>query len=111
MQNIVMLTQVKGMPQMPPRPEQPAEAIGNAVKAMRIGTGEEAEGLGADDSKEKATQLLRRCGGKVRAEALSPLWRAEIAKKQPPEDGPSTSDGLVRFRATHHHHVGNPDFP
>ena len=58
MQNIVMLTQVKGKPQRPQGQKHPADVIANAVNAMQIGRGEEAEGFGADDSKEKAAQLV-----------------------------------------------------
>ena len=45
--------------------------IGNAVKVMRIATGEEAEDLSADDGKDKIAQSLGRCGARVRANVLS----------------------------------------
>jgi len=41
--------------------------IGNAVKVMRIATGEEAEDLSADDGKDKTAQSLGRRGGRARA--------------------------------------------
>ena len=45
--------------------------IGNAVKVMRIATGEEAEDLSADDGKDKTAQSLGRRGGRARANVLS----------------------------------------
>ena len=54
--------------------------IGNAVKVMRIATGEEAEDLSADDGKDKIAQSLGRCGARVRANGLSQKRRREIAK-------------------------------
>lgn len=54
--------------------------IGNAVKVMRIATGEEAEDLSADDGKDKTAQSLGRCGGRARANVLSKKRRREIAK-------------------------------
>jgi hypothetical protein len=41
--------------------------IGNAVKVMRIATGEEPVDYGADDGKDKAAQSLGQRGGKARA--------------------------------------------
>ena len=54
--------------------------IGNAVKVMRIATGEEAEDLSADDGKDKTAQSLGRRGGRARANVLSKKRRREIAK-------------------------------
>jgi len=54
--------------------------IGNAVKVMRIATGEEAEDLSADDGKDKTAQSLGRRGGRARANVLSKKLRREIAK-------------------------------
>jgi hypothetical protein len=51
--------------------------IGNAVKVIRIATGEEAE----DVDKDSAAAALGRRGGKARAGRLSPSRRKEIAKK------------------------------
>ena len=67
------------MPKGPKGENRPADVIGNAVKVMRIATGEEDEAL-TDDGKDKAAMSLGRRGGKARAEALSPKRRAEIAK-------------------------------
>jgi hypothetical protein len=69
------------MPKGPKGQKRPADVIGNAVKVMRILTGEEKEDFGADDGKDKAAQSLGQRGGKARAKALSPKRRAEIAKK------------------------------
>jgi hypothetical protein len=58
-----------------PRPEgekRPADVIGNAVRVMRIATGEIEEDLGKTPKRAK--------GGKARARALSPEQRAEIAR-------------------------------
>jgi len=52
--------------------------MGNAVKVMRIATGEDEE---IDDGKDKAAQSLGRRGGKARAAALTKKQRSEIAKK------------------------------
>src|SRR3954468_17675640 len=62
-----------------PRGEKrPADVIGNAVKVMRIATGEEEEDL--DRAKSAAAELGAR-GGKARAARMTPERRAEIAKK------------------------------
>ena len=62
-----------------PRGEKrPADVIGNAVKVMRIATGEETEEL--DRATSAAAELGSR-GGKARAAKLSPQQRRTIAKK------------------------------
>ena len=68
------------MPKGPKGQKRPADVIGNAVKVMRIATGEETDDV-ADDGKDKAAQSMGRRGGKARANALSPKRRAEIARK------------------------------
>lgn len=68
------------MPKAPKGQKRPANVIGNAVKVMRILTGEEQEDFPVDDGKDKAAQNLGRRGGKARAAALSPKRRSEIAK-------------------------------
>ena len=68
------------MPKGPKGQKRPADVIGNAVRVMRIATGEEEEAL-TDDGKDKAAVSLGKRGGKARAEALSKARRAEIAKK------------------------------
>ena len=69
------------MPKGPKGQKRPADAIGNAVKVMRILTGEETEDFPADDGKDKAAQSLGRRGGNARARALSSKRRKEIAKR------------------------------
>lgn len=66
------------MPRGPQGEKRPADVIGNAVKVMRIATGEETEEL--DSVKSAAAELGSR-GGKARAARLPPKRRAEIAKK------------------------------
>jgi hypothetical protein len=52
------------MPRGPRGEKRPADVIGNAVKVMRIATGEEAEELETDRAKSAAAELGRR-GGKA----------------------------------------------
>ena len=68
------------MPKGPKGEKRPADVIGNAVKVMRIATGEEDEAL-TDDGKDKAAVSLGKRGGDARAQSLSKKRRAEIAKK------------------------------
>lgn len=68
------------MPKGPKGQKRPADVIGNAVKVMRIATGEEEDAV-TEDGKDKAAQSLGRRGGKARAEALTQKERTEIAKK------------------------------
>ena len=68
------------MPKGPQGQKRPADVIGNAVKVMRIATGEEVEEFD-DDGKDKAAKALGAKGGKARAEKLTPERRAEIAWK------------------------------
>lgn len=72
------------MPRGPKGERRPADVIGNAVKVMRIATGEEPEDYGqaADaEGKNPAAVALGRMGGKARAQGLSPKKRREIAKR------------------------------
>ena len=69
------------MPTGPKGEKRPADVIGNAVKVMRIATGEEVDELSADDGKDPAAKALGRKGGVARAAKMSPERRAEIAKK------------------------------
>ena len=68
------------MPKGPQGQKRPADVIGNAVKVMRIATGEEEEEF-EDDGKDPAAKALGAKGGKVRAENLTPERRSEIARK------------------------------
>jgi hypothetical protein len=64
------------MPKGPKGEKRPADVIGNAVKVMRIATGEEQE----DIAPANAAAILGKLGGKARAEKLSPKRRAEISR-------------------------------
>lgn len=57
------------MPKSPKGEKRPADVIGNAVKVMRIATGEDDEAL-TDDGKDKAAVALGRKGGVARVAAL-----------------------------------------
>ena len=67
------------MPKGPKGQKRPADVIGNAVKVMRIATGEETEEL-TENGKSKAAAELGRKGGAARAKKLSKKRRQEIAK-------------------------------
>jgi hypothetical protein len=66
------------MPRGPQGQKRPADVIGNAVRVMRIATGEETEEL--DSVKSAAAELGSR-GGKARAANMTGERRAEIARK------------------------------
>jgi hypothetical protein len=68
------------MPKGPKGQKRPADVIGNAVKVMRIATGEESEEL-TEDGRDKAAVSLGRRGGEARAKVLSASDRSKIAKK------------------------------
>ena len=68
------------MPRGPKGQKRPADVIGNAVKVMRIATGEEEEEY-EDDGKDPAAKALGAKGGKARAKKLTPEQRSEIARK------------------------------
>ncbi len=65
------------MPKGPKGEKRPADVIGNAVKAMRIATGEEED----ITSPASAAATLGKLGGAARARNMTPERRAEIAKK------------------------------
>lgn len=65
------------MPRGPKGEKRPADVIGNAVKVMRIATGEEEEVIPAST----AGATLGKLGGAARARNMTPERRAEIAKK------------------------------
>lgn len=67
------------MAKEPKRQKRPADVIGNAVKVMRIATGEKEEEY-TEDGKSKAAQELGRKGGTARAKKLSKKKRQQIAK-------------------------------
>ncbi len=60
--------------------KRPTDVVSNAVKVMKIATGEEDEEFDADDGKDKAAQSLGRRGGQARAKSLSDEQRREIAR-------------------------------
>jgi hypothetical protein len=68
------------MPRGPKGEKRPADVMGNAVKIMRIATGEETEVL-TEDGRNAAAVALGRMGGKARAEGMSAKRRSEIARK------------------------------
>lgn len=68
------------MPRGPRGEKRPADVIGNAVRVMRIATGEETEELETDRAKSAAAELGSR-GGKARAAKMTPERRSEIAKR------------------------------
>jgi hypothetical protein len=68
------------MPRGPKGEKRPADVIGNAVKVMRIATGEEIETL-ADEGKNAAAVALGKKGGAARAAKMAPEQRNEIARK------------------------------
>ena len=69
------------MPHGPKGEKRPADVIGNAVKVMRIATGEDTETLPADDGKDPAAKALGKKGGAARAAKLTLERRAQIARK------------------------------
>ena len=68
------------MPKGPKGEKRPADVIGNAVKVMRIATGEDSD-TAPDDGKNKAAQELGKLGGVARAKSMGAKRRKEIAKK------------------------------
>jgi hypothetical protein len=67
------------MPTGPKGEKRPADVIGNAVKVMRIATGEIEDAV-----RDPAKELHRKGGlkgGKARAAGMTPERRAEIAKR------------------------------
>jgi len=62
------------MPRGPQGQKRPADVIGNAVRVMRIATGEEEEAI---PSKRRAGGLK---GAKRRAKLLTPEQRSDIAR-------------------------------
>ena len=69
----------KHMPKGPKGQKRPADVIGNAVRVMKIATGEETETL--ENGKNAAAVALGRKGGAARAKSLSAKKRREIAKR------------------------------
>lgn len=68
------------MPTGPKGRKRPADAIGNAVKVMRIATEEEPEDYGSIPEKNEAAAEMGRKGAAARAASMTPERRAEIAR-------------------------------
>ena len=68
------------MPRGPRGEKRPADVIGNAVKVMRIATGEDEDDR-EDQPADSPAQALGRLGGAARAKALTKEQRSEIARK------------------------------
>jgi hypothetical protein len=68
------------MPTGPKGEKRPADVIGNAVRVMRIATGEESDII-PNDGKDPAAKALGAKGGAARAKNMAPERRAEIAKQ------------------------------
>jgi hypothetical protein len=68
------------MPKGPKGQKRPPDVIGNAVKVMKIATGEESDDT-TNDGKDPAAKAMGKKGGRARAEKLSKEERSEIAKK------------------------------
>jgi hypothetical protein len=64
------------MPKGPKGEKRPADVIGNAVKVMRIATGDEEDVV----TPASAGATLGKLGGQARAKNLTPEKRTEIAK-------------------------------
>jgi hypothetical protein len=71
------------MPRGPKGERRPRDVIGNAVRVMRIATGQITEDIPTpeDEGKDPAAVALGRRGGAARAAALGKRKRAEIARK------------------------------
>jgi hypothetical protein len=71
---------VKQMPKGPRGESRPADLIGNAVRVMRIATGEEPDDR-EDAPPPSPAQQLGKLGGAARARNLTAEQRKEIARK------------------------------
>ncbi len=60
--------------------KRPRDVIGNAVRVMRVATGEE-DAETAEETEESPAAQLGRKGGEARAKRLTSEQRREIAKK------------------------------
>ena len=68
------------MPKGPQGQKRPRDVVSNAVKVMRIATGEEEEEFDAD-GKDPSAKSLGAKGGRARAEKLTAARRSAIARK------------------------------
>lgn len=67
------------MPKGPKGEKRPADVVGNAVKIMRIATGDEDDAV-EDDGKDPAAKAMGKKGGAARAKILTAEQRKEIAR-------------------------------
>jgi hypothetical protein len=67
------------MPRGPNGEKRPADVIGNAVKVMRMATGEETDVL-PDDGKVPAAEALGARVGRARAKTMTSERPAEIVR-------------------------------
>ena len=75
---------LKNMPKGPQGQKRPADVIGNAVRVMRIATGEEEESIPSDTRNPAAVALSKlgaSKGGLARAANLSQRKKKQIARK------------------------------
>lgn len=68
------------IPKGPRGETRPADVISNAVRVMRIATGEYSDDV-PNHGKDPNAKALGSKGGKARAKSMTPERRAEIAKK------------------------------
>ena len=76
------------MPRGPKGEKRPADVIGNAVKVMRIATGEEDDAL-ADDGKDKAAVSLGRRGVQQGLRLSTRISDLQSPRRRLPSDGPT----------------------
>ena len=71
------------MPKGPKGEKRPADVIANAVKVMKIATGDIEEETDTPEAtgKDPAAVSMGKRGGKARASVLSPRQRSKIATK------------------------------
>jgi hypothetical protein len=69
------------MPKGPKGQKCPADVISNAVRVMRIATGEMRESRQTGDGKSQAAVELGRKGGLARAKSISKRRRVQIARE------------------------------
>jgi hypothetical protein len=69
------------MPRTPKGHKRPADVVSNAVRVLKIATGEIDESERTEDGKNPAAVELGRRGGRARAAGLSPTKRRAIARK------------------------------
>lgn len=69
------------MPRTPTGAKRPADVVSNAVRVMKIATGEIEETSQTDDGRNKAAVELGRKGGLARARRIKKSDRIKIARK------------------------------